>query len=273
MHRVGRVSELGRAARVYWLLQTCHFRAQLEYEADFWVGVVGAALRHGASFALLWMVYQRVPHVAGWAMWETAFVYGHMTLVAGLTELFYNGQWMLPWLVRRGEFDRVLLRPISPLVQVVAQSSSIHGFGGVILGVVAMERSVRELGLRWTAAEYSLLGVTLASGVLVLGSLYLAANCVVFFMGRDSQSLAAVMQSILQFGGYPLDMFGQWIRWLITWVVPAAFVSYFPSLILLGRTGSARRLGYCAPMVAALVVLVTSGVWRACVHRYESVGH
>lgn len=50
-----------------------------------------------------------------------------------------------------------------------------------------------------------------------------------------------------------------------------AFVSFLPASWLLGREG--RWLGLLTPLVAAACVVLTRGVFRAGLRRYDSAGH
>jgi len=108
------LSRLAYNARIYGKLQLVHLRAHLEYEADFWIGIVGVVLTHGAGFVFVWAFFSSVPSIAGWGLWDTAFLYALSIIPRGLVEILCDGQWNLRMLVNRGEFDRLLVRPISP---------------------------------------------------------------------------------------------------------------------------------------------------------------
>ena len=61
----------------------------------------------------------------------------------------------------------------------------------------------------------------------------------------------------------------------LTFVVPVAFVNWYPCLYLLGRDdpfGMPDWLQFCSPVAALAMVAVALLVWRAGVHRYTSTG-
>jgi ABC-2 type transport system permease protein len=54
-----------------------------------------------------------------------------------------------------------------------------------------------------------------------------------------------------------------------------AFVSYFPGLVVLGRSdplGTPDFLRFCTPLVALALALLASRVWRFGVRHYRSTG-
>lgn len=135
--------------RLYAKLQLVQIRAAVEYRADFWIGILGAMLQQGAGLVFVSALFSQIPEVAGWTVWNIAILYGLAMLPKGLTELFCDGPWTLRGKVNSGEFDRVLVRPVSPALQSATAIVSIHGFGQVILGIVVlwmgMSRSDIEL--------------------------------------------------------------------------------------------------------------------------------
>ena len=59
-------TDLLRNLRIYSRLLALHLRTALEYEADFWIGIVGMGLTHVTGFVFVWTFFQNVPVVAGW---------------------------------------------------------------------------------------------------------------------------------------------------------------------------------------------------------------
>ena len=61
----------------------------------------------------------------------------------------------------------------------------------------------------------------------------------------------------------------------MTFVIPLAFVNWYPSLYILGRSASStlpQWLEFASPVAALVMVLVTMTSWRAGVRHYTSTG-
>jgi len=267
------LARAARVARLYGKLQVLHLRAHLEYEADFWIGLVGIALTHGSGFLVVWIVLSRVPSVQGWRLWEVAVLYALAIIPRGLGEIFYNGQWRLRQLVNEGEFDRLLVRPLSPLVQVITQVANIHGFGPVALGGVILARATTELHMVWTPARIAFLGATVVGSTILIGSIHLATNCIVFWDAAATSSFPFLVGNCAEFAKFPTTLYGRLVQFGLTWVLPFAFVSYYPGAILLHKPGASPWLGYAAPLVGPLVAVIAGYVWRRGIARYQGTGH
>jgi ABC-2 type transport system permease protein len=78
------------------------------------------------------------------------------------------------------------------------------------------------------------------------------------------------------FGPYPLRIFGGTLEFLLTFVLPMAFVAYFPATVLLGRTGELRVsavFAYFGPLAGLLWLRFALWFWQHELQRYQSAGH
>jgi ABC-2 type transport system permease protein len=74
---------------------------------------------------------------------------------------------------------------------------------------------------------------------------------------------------------YPFDIYATWLRRLLGFVVPLAFVCYFPALYVLGKPdplGLPRVLEFASPIVALAAATVAGLIWRFAVRHYRSAG-
>lgn len=264
---------ISRHVRIYATLELLQLRMQLEYEADFWIGIVGAMLTQVAGFVFIWAVFERIPSIVGWNFWEVALLFALVTIPRGLRAVLCDGPWRLRHVVYGGDFDRVLLRPISPALQVITQFSTVHGFGTAALGLAVLVRAAAELGLVWDIPRVAFLVLTVVCSVVILSAIDFATNCVAFWEPGATSAFPFAAAQLPDFARYPLTIYGLGVQVLFTWIVPVAFCSYYPGALLLGKTVDPPWLPLLSPLAAAMTVAAASGVWRLGLVRYQSTGH
>jgi len=74
---------------------------------------------------------------------------------------------------------------------------------------------------------------------------------------------------------FPFTIFGTFIRRFFTFVVPAAFVAYLPTLALLGRSdpaGLPTWLSWSALPVSLLAAAAAWWIWRLGLRHYVGAG-
>lgn len=262
-----------RNLRIYFTLQLAQLRAAVEYRADFWIGIVGAMLQQLAGLVFVTALFNQIPEVDGWTVWNIAILYGLAMIPKGITELFCDGPWMLRAKVNSGEFDRVLVRPISPALQSATNIVSIHGAGQVVLGIVVlwlgMTRS--DLAVHWWTWPFLL--VTILSSSVMNGAINYLINMIGFWDPSAQSALPTMLALFIDFAKLPLDIYTMAIRFIVTILLPYAFMTYFPALVLLDRDSAWRWLGWCNPLATAAVVAVTAWLWSKALNRYQGVGH
>ncbi|HEX8700712.1 MAG TPA: ABC-2 family transporter protein [Myxococcaceae bacterium] len=267
---------MGRAIlqglKVYPRFLLLHVRMQVEYEVDFWLGILGIFLSQLAGLLFVWTLFSRVPSIAGWTLPESALLYALLLIPRGLVDIFCDGPWQLPALVNSGDFDRMRLRPVPLLIQVFTRSSRIHGLGHLGLGGYVIYEATQRLGFEWTGAKLAFLAVTLAASVVIVTAISLAANCVAFWDRSGSVAMAVFALNLGDAAVLPLTLYPRLLQGLLTWVVPFAFVSYFPACALLGKPLASPVLGWSGPLAALASATVAGLIWKRCVHRYDSTG-
>ena len=117
--------------------------------------------------------------------------------------------------------------------------------------------------------------VMLASGAVIFLSVFVLFGCVQFWTVDASEVANAFTYGGNTLTQYPLTVFPREMVVGLTFLVPLAFVNWYPSLYVLGRDdpyGFPEWLRYASPLAAGVLLSVTALVWRAGVRHYESTG-
>src|SRR3712207_720670 len=107
----------------------------------------------------------------------------------------------------------------------------------------------------------------LSVGITVTwSSRVLLASLALWSPGVD---LDVVYGAVWQFGRYPVDIYRQPLRALLTYVVPVAFISTVPARVL--TRGSEPVWLFAGLIVGCGAILLVHVVWNAGLRRYTSV--
>ncbi len=116
--------------RMHLIFIRQYIKQIMEYKVDFVVGVLGVFLTQGLNLLFLNVIFQHIPSLEGWTFQEIAFIYGFSLIPKGLDHLFFDNLWALGQrLVRKGEFDKYLTRPINPLFHILVETFQIDALG------------------------------------------------------------------------------------------------------------------------------------------------
>lgn len=250
-------------------------RGQMQYKLSFVLQIAANALIHLGEMAAILFLFDSLGALGGWGKGEVAFLYGFSALSFGIAHTFASGLSTVAEQIRRGEFDRVLTRPMSAFLQVLGADIQLRRLGGVVQGIVAMVIAHRLFAVPWSPGRLLWFAVAFLSAISLFVALFWLDATFSFWTTEGTEAV-----NILTYGGsyvsiYPLHIFDTWLRGIFLWIVPLGFVIYAPSLYILDKPTPLDLPGwlrFVAPLAAAAFWLVALGLWRIGVRRYRSTG-
>lgn len=260
-----------RSFNLFVSLSILQLKIKLEYPSDFILQLLAVTIRQGVWLAFISVLFTNLPHIKGWGYWDIIFLYGLATIPLGLNELFLDGSWELPYLIRNGEFDKVLIRPFNPIFQVFSHANNIHGLGNVAVGMVAMVWAAPHLHTNWAAWKILFLVMTMISGTVIYASITLSTASLAFWIGDLGFSAPLLVNQVADYARFPLSLYPPIVSGLLTWVLPFAFVGFLPMTFILGYQKTWVALG--VPAAACTSLLTAYLVFNCGLNRYESTGH
>jgi ABC-2 type transport system permease protein len=261
--------------QIYYKLIKISMKGRMQYRADFITGIISVILLNAVQLSLIGILVSKFTRINGWGGWELVLLYGVWMLGHSIYSLFF---WHLNTLedqLIQGTFDQYLLRPLGPLIQFLGREIQYMGIGDVLVGMGCISLAYSQLGLHWDLGHWCFILMAVASGTIIEFSLSLMIASLSFWFGRSRAAFFLFLRLNVLTQQYPIDLFGGWFRVVVTGLLPVAFMNYYPTLALIGK---ARQLGawewlcYVSPLVASLLLIAASQLWRLAIRRYSSAG-
>lgn len=270
------LSNLLSDARLYRRLIAMQIRSQLQYKANVLVDIVTYFCVTGLEFLTTLLYFVPFPTLLGWDVGEVALLAAITSFSFGLAELFGAGLDVFEEIIRRGEFDRVLLRPVQALILVASGEFRLRRLGRLTQGVLGFVFALVLLhGIRLTLLKLLALLLGIVSGSLIFISILLLGATMCFWTVQTTE-----LTNILYYGGremlsYPISIYNQAIQGILLFVFPLAFGTYLSTCYLLDRSlplGLPTWVAFLSPPVALAFAGIAIWVWGFGVRHYESTG-
>jgi ABC-2 type transport system permease protein len=242
--------------------------AQLEYRANFVVGLISAILTSGgALFGLLILSGGVDRPIGGWNYHEASIVVGLFTLVQG-----FIGGVLSPNLnkigesIRLGTMDFTLLKPIDSQFLVSTRNVNMFRLLDVLFGLGVIIWAV--LGL--PAATVG----GLLSGAALLGAALLLVYAIWFILTTSAfwfvkvENITELFSGLFRAGQFPISSFPTWVRLLFTFLIPIAFITTVPAEAIIGRLTFSNALGTFA--LAFVMIGISRWFWNVALRSYTS---
>jgi len=269
------VAEAAQILGVYRRLVGARIRSQLQYRLSFALNLLGTSLIAFVDFAAILVIFGRVDALGDWSVGEVAFLYGISSLTFATADLVIGHLDFLPRMIRQGDLDVLLVRPLGSLLQVVASDFALRRLGKALQGVAVLVYALAVVDIDWTVGRALMLPVMVVAGVVIFCGVWVAFAAIAFWLIDSGEVANAFTYGGNYMAQYPVNIFGPWLRRFVIYLVPLAFVAYFPALYILGKEdelGLPEAFQFASPLAATASVAGGWAVWRAAVRRYRSTG-
>jgi ABC-2 type transport system permease protein len=261
--------------RLYVRYVALSVRAQLQYPASFAIATLGHLLGTGIEFLGILALFDRFGGLSGWRLGEVAFFYGVADLTFGIADALSHGFNTFGAMVKSGDFDRILVRPRSAVLQLLGQELTLKRVGRMSQAVVVLAWASHAADIDWSAAKGLLLIATVAGGVCLFLGLVIVQATTAFWTTETLEVWNAFTYGGNYAAQYPLSIYQPWFRRFFLYVVPLGCVSYLPAIAILGRVdplGFSPYAGWVSPLAGVAFLGIGLAVWRVGVRSYMSTG-
>jgi ABC-2 type transport system permease protein len=246
-------------------------KVRVSYRGDFLISLATSFAATIFALSFVVVLFQKVPQLAGWRFEEVLFLYGFSLIPYGIFNIISLNLYEFgSTYIIEGKFDRVLLRPISSLFQVLFETFRIESFQEVATGIFCMWWATRHLGLAWTPVKIAMLFFFgLCAGIIYI-SVFLILSTVSFWF-EDRIGVHPPVWNVMAFGRYPLSIYSGVVQFFLCWIIPFGLASFYPSVRMLGRTVS-PQYAPLVPVVAVLFLTFAISLWNFGTRHYSSTG-
>lgn len=262
----------------YWYSKVT-IRSWFQYRVDAILKSLAVLCREACGITCVILLFLKFDalKIGGWGLWQLVFLYSFIFITYSLLVTFFTGLRDFPEYIRNGQFDRFLLRPRGILFQVLASNTDWFAMiGHGTLGVALLVAASIHLNIKWNLASVLYYIITILGGTLIQAAVWMFIAACSFRFVKTTNLSRIIFYSLRQIAGYPIVFFPKTIRILMTWVVPFAFVNYFPAQYFLHIESDISYEAvamYLTPVVGVVMYVLTYAFWRYSLRIYKSTGN
>lgn len=259
----------------YRTLATAKIRSDWQYRSSFIILFIAQIVVTATDFLAIAFIFTNTQSLGGWTFAQVAFLYGIAVATFGLADFLVGSVENLSEKVKDGSFDTMLTRPVNALVNLTASHFGFRRLGRVVQALVILAVAVSVNDINWTLGRVAMLAVAFIAGTTIASCTWVLSSSIAFWT-INTRELA----NTFTYGGglaasYPAQIFENWLRSLVLYVIPLVFVAYLPSLYVLDIQSPLNLptwFQFASPLVALAMLVVARMVWNAGIRRYQSTG-
>lgn len=255
--------------RLYGKFFVMQLKSIMEYKTSFFLSCIGQFLVSFNVFLGMYFMFQRFHNVNEFTYNEVLLCFGITLMEFSLAESVARGFDNFDFMIRQGDFDRILVRPRSEILQILGSRIEFSRIGRIFQAVVMFSYGFAVSHIKWNWGKLLTVLFMLIGGIIVFCGIFLLYASLCFFTIEGLEFINVFTDGAREYGKYPVCIYGKRVLLFCTFVIPYALIQYYPLLYLLGR----GKPYYCLlPAIACLFIFPCLFFWRLGIKHYTSCG-
>lgn len=255
---------------IYKKILVQDLKSKMSYRADFVISNIGMIVSNLVGFVTFYILFHNFPSINGWTMYEMLFLYGFSLVALTPVQCFFDNNWNLRYAVKTGDFIKYCFRPINIFFYYISEVFDVKGLGQLAFGLGTLAYAWSHLAIPVTVATIAqtVLFLIAASLFMIAIMNFAAATC---FWIQNSGYIMVIMFRFKDFAKYPASIFNSFFKIIFTFVIPIAFIAYYPSLVVL-RPASVPLLSWLSPLIGLIFFYLSYRFWLLGARKYDGTG-
>lgn len=260
---------------IYWFHIKTFFKSRAEYRASFFTGLFANFYSYFLMYATFWIIVQKLSGIAGWDFQDMSLLYGLNMLTYSLAgTLIWYTVYHLDEMITKGELDRFLVRPEGVLRQLMFQRFGDTFIGQIVVTIIFISMTVIIKIEYFTPVIVVYFIFAVIGGIFMQCGAMIIMGSISFWTLRSKRIGSMLYYDLRGLTQHPLTIYPKWIKIILSYVVPWAFINYYPAMIILNKyqTTSDYIHGLIAPFVGIGFFFLALFVFRRGLNRYSGAG-
>lgn len=249
-----------------------HMKSSMQYKANIIMLSISACLISLGELLAIFVLFKNFQSVGYWGFYETALMFGIITAVYSLTECFARGFDEFPNLIKHGDLDRIMVRPVGIIKQIFGTKIELSKLLKSCLGITVAVIALINLNIAWSFAKVMVLILTFGCGCFVIWGVMLVGAGISIFSVENLEFINIFTNGAKEIAYYPVNIYNKWLARIFTFIVPVACFNYLPISFLMGY-GSLPQIVYAlSPLMGIVFVIPCLIFFKVALKKYQSTG-
>jgi len=247
-----------------------------EYKIDAVLRSFAVFLREATSIIVIYFTFQKFTNINGWNINEMFFLFSFIFVTYSILILLFTGLRDFEYLIYTGEFDRFLLRPRGLLFQVIVWDADYFAaIGHGTLGIILFITTANSVGITWNVTNILFCISAIVGGVLIQGAIFLVLAALSIYFIKTGSAKDLFYYNARNLAQYPISIYPGLIQKFLIFIIPFAFVNYFPAQYFLQKPDMSNYWSgymYLTFAVGFGLFFIAYIFWKHSIKRYSSTG-
>ncbi len=258
--------------KLYFTFLKAHFKKQMQYRLATTLMFIAQVLTTGAMLVSIYFLMERFNIVDGWDFKQILLTYSVSMFSFSFTECFFRGMDTFSGFIKRGEVDRMLVRPRGIVSQALCCDFEFSKIGRCLFALVTLIVAMCLQDFTWTFGKVMIVLGMCVCGIIVFLGLFMLGGSLAIFTIDGIEVINIFTDGGRELCEYPISIYGKGIAKVFTFVIPFACFNILPLRYLYSMAGATIWNGALAPLWGMFFILPCYIIFRFSLRKYNSSG-
>lgn len=265
--------------KLYMLFIKTYLKTKIEYRFAILIETIANMINIGSFYAFLSVVFIQISSISGWSYYEALFLVSLNWLCTSISGFFFWTPMLgMGQMIKDGSFDSLLIRPLSPFKYCVYRQFQYTFIGRLIISIFFLILSMSKISIVWNIKNILFFILVIISGALIHGAILILMGSLSFWVVDNTEiiNIVASYDGVRTLIDFPLSAFNKFIQIFFTFIIPYAFVNYYPAVYFLDKGNTDKLFTSCfqygTPIVAIIFYTLSIFVWNLGLKKYNGSG-
>ena len=247
-----------------------HLKSELEYKTSFIMSFITQSIILFFGYFTVISLFNKFNSLKEYTVYEIMIVHAIIQFGFAVNKVFSRGFDNLNKLISSGDLDRILTRPRNIYLQILGWDIEYARISRILESIIILIIGIIKINITWTPLKALTILLMLISSVIIFFCIYIigASFCFVTIEGIE-------VRHVFTDGGkemaqYPINIYQKYFKIFFTFIIPFAFVNYYPLLYLLDTKNN--HLYSISPLLTFLFIIPSILIFNQCLKKYSSAG-
>lgn len=257
--------------KIYRLMIKQDFKNKLQFRVDFLISIFAVILSNILGIVSFWLICRNVESIKDWSYHELIFMYGFSLVAMSPANVMFCNAYNLNTYVQNGEFVKYLFKPVDILFYYFGETIDIKSLFQFVVGNICMFYAWNEMNMKTSIIEILEICILMSGAVLIGVAIMLISSSTAFITVYGSSFLNCILK-FTEYTKYPISIFNGVMKFILSFLVPIAFLAYYPCTLILGKNNSIPLL-LLTPLMGIFAFALSYRLWICGAKNYNGTGN
>ena len=261
---------------IYFELLKIRLKEVVEYRVSFINDTLIQLFAYMVTFINITLLLNQIDCLNGWTYKEILLLWVLNVLSYGFSGMFvYTGCKQLENHIQRGTFDYFLTKPLNTFWYYMMKNINTTFIFHICFSFVILIWIISSLDITYSLFKMMGIFLFIVCAICIQSCIMVIFAVPAFWVIKSNSLVNTAIYGLRNFNTYPMSIYGKCVRGVLTFIIPYAFVSYYPAIYILDKHSDSLgdQLIIVEPLVTVILLSLSIILWKAGIKRYSSTGN